>query len=374
MTLPEALRYSRRALVLPLDPVLCARADEALAGIMGRFSPLVEPAGGGRLYAELTGTRRLLGEARNVAHRAQAEIREALGLGPSAGVGINKLVCGVATRVAAPVALLDIAPGQEAGFLAPLPVRHLPAVDPRTEGRLLEDLSIRTVAHLRQVALPHLGMAFGSRALALYRQSRGLDDAPVRPLEKAPVAEADETLAEDTNDDALLRGCLFALVERCGARLRQLGVAARRAVLAARYSDGVMASRGLTLPSPEARDLTLFRLLRPLFEIVVGRRSRVRYLRLRLEDLAAPSTQMQLFDDEDPQGVDHERSLMSALDRIRKRFGSSAVRFGRSDAGGPPGTSSRRHACARPRAVLGSALAHRRRPATTSRLAHEGLL
>src|SRR5262245_4944695 len=45
MTLPEALRFSRRALVLPPDPVLCARADSALAGILERFSPLVEPAG-----------------------------------------------------------------------------------------------------------------------------------------------------------------------------------------------------------------------------------------------------------------------------------------------------------------------------------------
>jgi len=366
MALPEALRYSRRALVLPPDPVLCARADDALAGILGRYSPLVEPAGGGRLYADLSGTRRLLGEASDVARRAQAEIQKGLGLGPSAGVGINKLVSGVATRVATPVALLDIAPGQEERFLSPLPVRHLPAVDPRTEGRLLDELNIRTVAHLREVELPHLGMAFGSRALTLYRQSRGLDDAPVRPREKALVAEADETLAEDTNDDALLRCCLFGLVERCGARLRELGLAARSATLAARYSDGVVASRRLTLASPEARDLSLFGLLWPLFESVVSRRARVRYLRVQMADLEAPSAQMRLFGGEEGEEAWREGNLMGALDRIRRRFGVAVITFGSHSAFPEAGEGPlpRARGCASPRA--------RRTPSLSDTLAPPG--
>src|SRR5438093_3867511 len=58
MTLPEALRWCRRALVLPPDPVLFERADRALAEVLARFSPVVEPARGGRLFADMTGTGR----------------------------------------------------------------------------------------------------------------------------------------------------------------------------------------------------------------------------------------------------------------------------------------------------------------------------
>ncbi len=332
MTVPEALRWCRRALVLPSDPVLFERAERALERVLHRFSPLVEPVRGGRLFADLTGTRRLLGPAVDVARRIQKEAERGLGLGPNAGLGANKLVSAVAAQVLRPVSLLDVTPGQEAGFLAPLAVRHLPAVDPRTEGRLLDELNVRTVRDLAVVDLPHLGLAFGVKGSVLYRQARGIDEAPVRPPDRAPAVEADETLAEDTNDDAALLGVLYALVERCGARLRRLGLRAGEVSLAARYSDGAFASRRARLPSPSGSDPTLYARLRPLFDQAVERRGRVRYLRIRCARLAPPPAQGRLFPDPDERRLLREASLVAALDRIRRRFGERAIAFGRSRA------------------------------------------
>lgn len=342
MSLAEALRWCRRALVLPPDAVLFERAQRALAGILEEFSPVVEPAHGGRLYAELTGTQRLLGPSVDVARRIQKEIERRLRLGPSAGLGTNKLVSGVAARILRPVSLLDIRPGQEAGFLSPLPVRHLPAVDPRTEGRLLEELNIGRVRDLAAIDLSHLCLAFGGKGIALYRQARGLDDSPVRPPERAPSVEADETLSEDTNDDATLRACLLGLVERCGATLRRLGLPAGEACLSARFTDGVVVSRVIRLAPPVMRDLTLHGLVEPWFERVVERRGRVRYLRLRLTKLAAGPAQMDLFaaersdrtDRAVPRDEERERVLVAALDRIRGRFGDRAILFGKSRGSG----------------------------------------
>jgi DNA polymerase-4 len=348
MTLPEALRWCRRALVLPPDPILFERAEKALAEVLARFSPLVEPVRGGRLFADLTGTGRLLGPAVDVARRAQKEIERRLRLGPNAGLGTNKLVSGVAAQVLRPVSLLDILPGREADFLSPLTVRHLPAVDPRIEGRLLEDLNIHKVKDLAAVDLAHLGLAFGAKGITLYRQARGIDESPVRPPDRALTVEADETLPEDTNDDAALLACLFGLVERCGARLRKLGFPAGEAHLTARYSDGVAASRKTSVSPPSARDLTLFSHLRPLFEQAVERRGRVRYLRVRFTKLTPAPAQMSLFGDpleEDEGGsverggkgsdpdrrrTEREPALIAALDRIRGRFGGTAIIFGRA--------------------------------------------
>ncbi len=330
MTLPEARRWCRGALVLPPDFILLERAGRSIAEILARYSPVVEPAGGGRFFADLTGTSRLLGAAVDVARAAQKEIGRRLSLGPNAGVGVNKLVSGVATRLQRPVSLLDVRPGGEAGFLSPLAVRYLPAVEPRVEGRLLEELNIRRVRELAAVDLPHLSLAFGRNGVALYRQARGIDESPVRPPEKALVIDADETLPQDTNDDALLLGCLYALVERCGARLRRLGRPAGEIRLTARYSDGVVVSRRAALQSPSACDPVLFAHARSLFERVVGRRGRVRYLRVGLARLAPVAVQMSLFDEaageEDP---DHRPSLIAALDRIRGRFGDRSIAFGR---------------------------------------------
>jgi len=326
MTLPDALRWCRRALVLQPDPVLLDRADRALAEVLSRFSPVVEPMRGGRLFADMTGTGRLLGTAVDAARRIQKEIEQRLRLGPNAGLGASKLVSGVAAGLLQPVALLDVLPGREAGFLSPLAVRLLPAVDPRTEGRLLDELNIHKVKDLAAVNLPNLNLAFGGKGITLYRQARGIDESPVRPPDRALSVEADETMPVDTNDDALLLATLFGLVERCGARLRRLGLPAGEAALTARYSDGVTVTRSAKLSPPSARDLTLHARVRPLFEQVVERRGRVRYLRVRFTKLAhAP--QLSLFEWRDDA---REQPLIEAIDRIRGRFGNMSIQFGRT--------------------------------------------
>jgi DNA polymerase-4 len=349
MTLPEAMRRCRTARVLPPDPVLFDRADRALAELMSRFSPLVEPWRGGRLFVDLTGTSRLFGPAVDTARRIQNEVARALRLGPNAGLGANKLVSGVAARVPAPVSLIDVAAGREADFLSPLAVRHLPAVNPDVEGRLLDELNIRKVRDLACVDLPHLHAAFGDRGASLYRQARGIDASPVRPPERAPVAEADVTLAEDSNDDAVLLAHALGLVERCGARLRSLRLAAGRMHLTLRYSDGVLAARQAALSPPVSGDLTLFDRLRALFEVAAARRGRIRYMRVRLDRLIPAPAQRCLFDAREMSAARasgpafggappaRETELVSALDRLRARFGGRAIGFGRrveaSDAG-----------------------------------------
>lgn len=330
MMLADARHRCRRLLVLPPDPFLFARAEQALGEIVARFSPMVEPVRGGRFFLDLTGTSRLMGPPADTARRIQKEVASRLRLGPNAGLGINKLVSGVAALVQRPVSLVDIVPGGEEGFLAPLSVRHLPAVDPSIEGRLFDELNIRKVAQLRAIDLPHLCMAFRSRGAALYRQSRGIDESPVRPPERTPSVEEDETLPDDTNDDAALLGCLLGLVERCGARLRKQGRMAGQLRLSARYTDGVSVSRTATLGPGTASDAALWSSLRPLFEKVVERRGRVRYLMVRLDRLSPPAAemaQMSLFDDDVAAGA--EAGLEAALDRIRGRFGETSVRYGR---------------------------------------------
>ena len=47
----------------------------AVQQIAGRFSPILEPVRPGRLFLDLTGSRRLLGPGRDVAARLEREIR-----------------------------------------------------------------------------------------------------------------------------------------------------------------------------------------------------------------------------------------------------------------------------------------------------------
>jgi DNA polymerase-4 len=330
LPLPEALRRCRQARILAPDPDLYARASGAVTSVLARFTPMVEPVRGGRFFADLTGTHRLFGEAVDVAARIQKEIGEGLRLPANAGVAANKLVSGVAARVLRPVGLCDVPPGQEESFLRPVAVRNLPAVSSGVEGRLLSDLNVIHVGQLAILPVPLLVTVFGRTGILLHRQARGLDEAPVRPPARAPgVEETTPALPEDTNDDVTLQAALYVLVEKGCRRLRRMGVSAGEAILSARYSDGVATSRRLKLRTPLNRDLSLFHCLRPVFEEVVARRGRVRSMTLRLTRLGATPVQMSLFPEQDPS---RESSLMAALDRLRSRYGESAVFTGRSAA------------------------------------------
>ncbi len=322
MSLERARAFCRDLRVIPPDPERQRRALAALQQAAGRYSPLVEPAGGGRLFVDLTGTARLFGAARDVAARLQREA-SALRLPASLGLAINKLVSGVAARVADRDGLADVAPGREATFLSPLPVALLPAVRPHLEGRLLSELNLRRILEVAALPLSRLLLAFRQSGYPLYRQARGLDDAPVRPPSRQPAVHVDETLAEDANDDRLLAAVLFLLAQRGAARLRAAGLEAAAGRLSVRHADGRGATRRLRLAPPTADDLPLFRRLQPSLAALTARRTRVRWLGLTLEGLQPAARQLPLF----PAAGDvREPALAAALDGIRSRYGESAVR------------------------------------------------
>jgi len=93
------------------------------------------------------------------------------------------------------------------------------------------------------------------------------------------------------------------------------------------HSDGVRRIRRRAVDPPSANDLALFDAARAVLLSAWTRRIRVRRLRLICDRLVFPPAQMPLFDRD--AHADKER-LIGALDRIRKRFGSEAIRVGRT--------------------------------------------
>jgi DNA polymerase-4 len=351
MPVPEALRRCPGLRVLPANEPLYRRAAAAVLGLLGGYSPLVEPAGPGHVFLDLTGTGRLFGAAKDAAARIRREIEARLRLRAAAGVATNKLVSGVAARVIRPDGgLCDVFPGAEAPFLAPLPALLLPAARAPEARERLEDLSVSRVRDLLALSLPQLRFAFGWRGDRLHRQALGIDDAPVRPPGEAPSVAEEETLAEDSNDEAVVLRAAYRLCERCGARLRRLRARAGRLRLILRYADAVIEGREARLDPPAAADLLLFGAARGLLARVRQRRVRVRWLEARCLDLLRGPRQLDLFGPEAfagsrdagdpgaaaagspgaaPLRIGAAETLAEAVDRIRGRFGEGAIVAGR---------------------------------------------
>jgi DNA polymerase-4 len=352
MPLARAARICRDLIVLPPNEPLYRRASDAILKILNGFSPLLEPAGGGHVFLDMTGTARLFGRSVDSADRIQREVRERLRLHATLGVASNKLVSRVAARVIRPERLYDVFPGSERPFLAPLEVDLLPGVDPPSR-EMLSEVNIAHVRELATLEVAHLRLLFGKRAWRLYREARGIDPSPVRPPEAAPSVREEETLPEDSNEEALHREALDRLAARGAARLRRMGLLASRAKVRLGYADGVFSEREERPAAPGiADDFAVRRVVEGLFEKARGRRTQIRHLEIVLSDLREAPRQLSLFagelprvvrqatEDEDPAAPGEmektvrtqrrDAALTAALDRIRARFGGAAVGFKRS--------------------------------------------
>lgn len=325
MALAKAVRYCREAVVLPPNEPLYARASRAVFRLLEDFTPVLEPSGYGHAYLDVTGTERLFGPARDTAWRAQKEIRRRLRLDTTLGVASNKMVSRIASAVIKPVGLRDVSPGDEPEFLAPLPVHLLPGVGPQTEERLRE-LNIRIIRDLAVIETEYLALAFGRLGFVLHQRALGVDDTPVYSPRAVPSVDAEETLAEDSNDYALLRASLLDLCEQAGEQLRAGRERAGRMELRIRYSDYREDSGRRKLVPPLQSTAALRAVAEPLLERALTRRTRVRSLHLRLGELSRGPAQMDLFAEQRPP---RQLKLESALDRLRARYGPEVIRAAR---------------------------------------------
>lgn len=329
MPLGAALKRCPDLRVIPPDPEGTQKASRVLAGMVARYTPLWEPLRPGHIYLDVTGTDRLWGRAKDTAGRLREDVKGGLGLCGSVGVAGNKMVSSIASRVMPSEGVLDVDPGREAPFIAPLGVEMVPGIGRLRRKALLEELNILRVRELAALDLGNLKVIFGRQACVIHQRALGIDPTPVYPPQTTPAVAEEIMLPEDENDDRRLLGALYGLVERCARRLRKGSRRPRRAGLLFRYADQMEVRRQVRLPCPSFWDFDLYDPLETLFLKACTRRVRVRYLRVSFWDFSAESGQLSLFRDTSPEGKGR-CGVIQALDRIRARHGEGAIGYGRA--------------------------------------------
>ncbi len=325
----RALRLCRDAVVVEGNGDLYRRASDAVVRHLRHYTPNCESSSIDDAYLELTGMHRLFGRAVDVGARLRRELHQQFRLDLSVGVASNKLVSKVASDTVRPHGLYDVPPGQESAFLAPLSVERLPGVGPQTADRLAV-FNIDTIHELATSDRVFLENLLGRKGRLLHAHAQGLDDTPVGGLHKPTVIEYDHQLTHDTNDPTVLDAVLFLAIETVAHRLRMFGLLARRIAVAVRYVDRVAESSACTLPQPTDVDRELYAAALPLLRRSLHRRIAVRRISVRASRLTAYSPQIALFDD--TRSYDRQRSLMTAIDRIRNNHGDRSLRWGHMTA------------------------------------------
>lgn len=328
MPLRQAQQLCRRARVLPPRPDLYRRAMNALVSEARGYSPRLEHgAEDGHLFLDVTGTYRLHGAAPDVGWRLRKQVRNRLRIDPIWSLATNKLVAKVASRLVKPAGEYIVGGGEEASFLAPLPVLLLPGLAEQEVRRLLQ-FNIDRIGQLAALSRGQLQSVFGCRSEVLFQLSRGVDDDEVRADgERSSAIEREWVFADDVCDHRLLAGVVAGLAVRIGMELRAARLVACRLVLQVCYTDGVRVARQVCRKNGIADDFLLRRLAGQALERACRRRTRVRSCRLLCDRLRRQSPQLRLFADPPGPGEKRER-LGQALAGVRNRFGVDALRFG----------------------------------------------
>lgn len=327
-----ALRRCPQAVFLPPRMAHYAEVSARLRAIFHEFTDLVEPLSLDEAFLDVTGSARLLGDGESMARRLQQRVLEELRLGVSVGVASNKFVAKVASDREKPRGITVVPPGEEAAFLAPLPVGSLWGVGPATRERLAA-LGVNTVGDVAALDPARLrtalGESLGAHVAAL---AVGHDERPVVVEREAKSIGRETTFGDDLIERAACHEVLLRLAEDVGRRLRAAGLRARTVRLKLRHPPFVTLSRQARLDPPSDDELTLFREAARLFDAARPDARPVRLLGVTGADLQPADTARQtgLFD---APATTPDPKLHATLDAVRARFGPNAIRRAGSQGG-----------------------------------------
>jgi len=288
MSAAEAYRRCPKAIFVKPDMARYRERSRTVWGVVASLVERYEQVGIDEGYLDLAGLVREPSDARALLGAVQAAVRDATGLSCSLGCGTGKTVAKIASDHRKPGGIFVVAPGREAAFLAPLPLRTLPGIGPRGEQRLLAAglATIGDLAAQDDEALAALAM--GKVGRDLRQRARGVDPRPVVVEASDPVTIGEETTFDhDLLDPLAMAAELTPIAENVFARVERNGFAARTVTTKLRYSDFAIVTRSRTLQSPVASAEALVGLAVELLEkALAARRAPVRLLGVYVGKLA----------------------------------------------------------------------------------------
>jgi len=321
MPMSQALRQCPRAVVLPGRMERYADVSAKIMTILGRHTPLLEQVSVDEAYLDLTNWLPEGVTPEQAAIEIRAEVREQTGLSCSIGVATGKAIAKMASDLKKPGGLVVVPPGEEAVFLAPLPIGRLRGVGDTTE-RKLRDLGIQTIGELANFPASLLQQFFGAAGHDLYALAHGIDDSPVVPERQAKSLGRETTFPTDIADRRILERTLLELADEVAERLRRHEMLASGVTLKLRYDNFTTLTRATTFTDPVDVADPLFRAACALLQKVNPTRP-IRLIGVTAGPLMpASDRQLNLFD----QSVtEKRRKLAGAVDAIKTRFGEEAI-------------------------------------------------
>lgn len=301
------------------------RCSRELMELFSKYAPLVDQYSIDEAFLDMSGTYALYGEPVAFAHKLKDEIRDTLGFTVNIGISSNRLLAKMASDFTKPDKVHTLFPEEIEKKMWPLPVEDLFYVGRSTASRL-HALGIHTIGDIASSDLSVLKSHLKSHGEVIYNFANGIDltledrtESVQKGYGNSTTIPYDIKAAEDAYHT------IMGLCESVCARLRGDSVQATVLSVEIKDSNFVVKRHQRTLLSPTDVTDECFSIACELFdELWDG--SPIRLIGVTANKVTdAGMRQMNLFDMESHEKL---KNLDAALDSIRNRFGSEAVKRG----------------------------------------------
>jgi len=325
--MPISIAYKKcpGAVFLGVDMPRYARVSDEVFDILERFTPDIEPISIDEAFLDISGSYQLFGTPVETCCKIKQAIKKGTGLTASIGLAPNMMTAKIASDLDKPDGLVVVEQKDLLKFLYPLPVGKLWGVGEKTI-EMLKKVGIVTIGDLARQTSEKLVGLFGENGRHAWELANGIDPREVETEGSVKSISNEYTFSEDTKDKHLISDTLMYLSEKVSRRLRKSGVKCRTITLKIRFEDFKTFTRAVTVKHP-----TNF--VSDLYETSLGstkkfdlKKKAVRLLGVKSSNLVDSSWQLDLFS-ENSEKAGKKEKIHEALDRIKDRFGESAIGY-----------------------------------------------
>ncbi|MCC5788666.1 MAG: DNA polymerase IV [Opitutales bacterium] len=325
MPTSQARQRCPELIILPGRFELYEEFSQNVFGLCRDITPTVEQTSIDEGYLDLTST-----QGTNPSHiikrlrKLDEDILGWLKITVSQGLGANKLISQIASKLHKPHGFMAVPAGRERAFLATLPLQNLPGIGPRTLQRLT-DCGFARIGDLLTCPQEELQPILGKRTEPIRQMARGEDDRRILP--EAPPAQSmsqQKTFAADQEEEAVVCREAKILLADLLTRLREQNKQARTLSLRLRYCDWETSERHESLDEPSDLESDFLPLLPSLLRRCWQRRVRIRLLAVKLDNFYPSFEQTKLWPDQ----TSRRRKLARAMDQINHQYGPHTLHHG----------------------------------------------
>ncbi|MDZ7362426.1 MAG: DNA polymerase IV [candidate division KSB1 bacterium] len=290
--------------------------------ILRDFSPQLAQISIDEAFIDITQTANFHGGAKALAEKLKARIQNETGLTASVGVAPNMFIAKVASDLQKPDGLTICQAGQEKTFLAPLPIKKLWGVGPKTEAHL-QKMGFSTIGQLAQCSQKMLADRLGKWGAHLWELANGIDDRPVEDWGPRKSISQEHTYEQDVADPQIVEQTLWRIADGLSADMRRENLKGRVLTLKIRLEGFETFTRQRRLPEFTNDAETMRQLALEIFRKFDRQGKKVRLIGIGMAQLNnVGGEQMELF-----ATTAHapREKVAGVLDALRAKFGETAA-------------------------------------------------